>query len=60
MVRERQLELAVASSMAVLSGLASAPLLWIYWLSGKSVQLVIRRTWIGNLGMLTTEEKCMS
>ena len=42
-VRERQLELAEASSMAVISRLASAPLPWVQWLSGKSIRLVIGR-----------------
>ena len=40
-VRERQLESAEASSMAVISRLASVPLLWVQWLIGKSVRLVI-------------------
>ena len=31
--------------MAVVSRLASAPLLWVQWLSGKSVRLVIGRFW---------------
>ena len=39
--RERQLELAEAASMAVISRLSSAPLPWVHWLSGKSVRLVI-------------------
>ena len=34
--RERQLELAEASSIAVIGRLASAPLPWVQWLSGKS------------------------
>ena len=32
--------------MAVISRLASAPLLWVQWLSGKSVCLVIGRSWV--------------
>ena len=45
MVRERKtLESSEASSMAVISKLASAPLPWVQWLSGKSVQLVIGRS----------------
>ena len=31
--------------MAVVSRLACAPPLWVQWLSGKSVRLVIRRFW---------------
>ena len=42
--RERQLELAEASSIAVICRLASAPLPWVQWLSGKSVRLVIGRS----------------
>ena len=38
------MESAEASSLAVISRLASAPLPWVQWLSGKSVQLVIRRS----------------
>ena len=38
-IRVGQLELAEASSMAIISRLVSAPLLWVQWLSGKSVQL---------------------
>ena len=37
--RERQLESAEASSMAVIYRLASAPLFWVQWLSSKSVRL---------------------
>ena len=44
MVTERQLELAEASSLAVISRLVSAPLLWIQWLSGKNIRLVIGRS----------------
>ena len=42
-VRER--ESVEVSSMAVVSRLASAPLLWVQCLSGKSVRLVIGRFW---------------
>ena len=31
--------------MAVVSRLVSAPPLWVHWLSGKSVRLVIGRFW---------------
>ena len=43
-IRVGQLELAEASSMAIISRLVSAPLLWVQWLSGKSVQPVIGRS----------------
>ena len=36
-VGERRLKLAEVSSMAVISRLAYAPLLWVQWLSGKNV-----------------------
>ena len=42
--RERQLEPAEAASMAVISRLASTPLPWVQWLSGKSTWLVIGRS----------------
>ena len=42
--RERQLELAGASSLSVISRLASAPLPWVQWLIGKSIRLVIRKS----------------
>ena len=35
--KERRLKLAEVSSMAVISRLAYAPLLWVQWLSGKNV-----------------------
>ena len=44
MERVRQLESTEASSMVVISQLASAPLPWAQWLSGKSVRLVTRRS----------------
>ena len=44
--RERQLESAEASSMAVICRLASTPLPWVLWLSDKSVRLVIGRSWV--------------
>ena len=49
----RQLELAEASSMAVICRLASAPLPWVQWLSGKSVRLVI-----GKLGFNSKLDPC--
>ena len=42
-LQETWLESAKAYSMAVMR-LAPAPLLWVQWLSGKSVRLVIRRS----------------
>ena len=42
-IERRQLESAEASSMTVISRLASGPLPWVPWLNGKSVQLVIKR-----------------
>ena len=44
--RERQLESAEASSITIICRFASAPLLWVQWLSGKSVRLVIGRSWV--------------
>ena len=41
-----QLESVEASSMAAISRLASAPLPWVQWLSGKSVRLAIGRSWV--------------
>ena len=43
-LRERQLESPRASSVAVINRLSLTPLLWVQWLRGKSVQLVIKRS----------------
>ena len=40
-VRERQLESAIPSNLVVVSRVASSPLSWVQWLSGKSVRLAI-------------------
>ena len=45
-IQVRQLELAEASSMAIISRLASTSLLWVQWLNSKSIQLVTGRSWI--------------
>ena len=43
-IQVRQLEFDEASSMSVISRLASTSLLWVQWLSGKSIQLVVGRS----------------
>ena len=45
-IRVRQLESAEASSIGIISRLASTSLLWVQWLNSKSIQLVTGRSWI--------------